>query len=240
MTMVGTPVVLVSRNTTRLVKATTSKARVAPATASIKNVVRNVPDTTTPPAISLPDTSKPEAVRAVPALNIRLNAILIHQIRGLMLTVALRAAAGRAVKMTAELITPNAPAQLCMNGARQRKNVSARRDINIPAPAATSAAVRAIAATTNTKNANVKPDLHGMPLAECAFATAPTGARLIKIAPAWVTSNRAVRANSSNAHSIPITPFAISSNAKRLLVYSPDGAAVTLSSKRGNVKEKIL
>ncbi len=84
MIMVGTPVVLVSRNTTRLVMATTSKARVAPATASIKNVVKSVPDITTPPAIFLPDTSKPEAVKAVTVLNIRLNAILIHQIRGLM------------------------------------------------------------------------------------------------------------------------------------------------------------
>ena len=240
MIMVGTPVVLVSRNTTRLVMVPTNKAKEPLAMANIKSVVKNVPDTTTPPAISRPDTSKTEAVKAVPVLNIRLNAILILQTRGLILTAAPQAVAARVVKMTLELITPSALVRPCMNGARQRKNVSAQRGINIPAPAATLAAVRATAATTNTKNANVKPDSRGMPLAECAFATAPTGARLTKIAPAWGTSNRAVRENSSNARSTPIMPFAISSNAKRLLVYSPDGAAVTLSSKRGNVKEKIL
>ena len=84
MIMVGTPVVYASRNTTKLVKGLMNKVKGQLVTANIKSVVKNVPDTTTPPAISRPDTSKPEAVRAVPALNIRLNAILILQIRGLM------------------------------------------------------------------------------------------------------------------------------------------------------------
>ena len=84
MTMVGTPVVLVNRNTTRLVMAPTNKAKEPLAMANIKSVVKNVPDTTTPPAISRPDTSKTEAVRAVPALNIKLNATLIHQTPELM------------------------------------------------------------------------------------------------------------------------------------------------------------
>ena len=184
MIMVGTPVVLVSRNTTRLVMAPTSKAKELPATASTKNVVRNVPDITIPPAIFLPDTSKTEAVRVVPVLNIRLNAILTAVIPELILTAALRAAAELAVKMTPELITPNALARPCMNGARQRKNASAQRDINTLAPAATSAAVRAIAAMENIRNANVKPDSRGVPLAECVFATAPIGVRSTKIAPA--------------------------------------------------------
>ena len=181
MIMVGTPVVLVSRNTTRLVMAPTSKAKELHVTASIKNVVKNVPDTTTPSAISLPDMSKTEAVRAVPVLNIRLNATLIHQIPELILTAALQAVAERAVKMTAELITPSALAQPCMNGARQRKNASARRGTNTLAPAATLAAVRAIAAMGNIRNANVKPDLHGMRQAECVSAMVPTGVRLTKI-----------------------------------------------------------
>ena len=232
MIMVGTPVVLVSRNTTRLVMAPMSKAKELHVTASIKNVVKNVPDTTTPPAIFLPDTSKTEAVRVVPVLNIRLNAIPIHQIPELILTAALQAVAERAVKMTPELITPSAPAQPCMNGVLRRKNASAQRDINTLVPVATLAAVRAIAAMENIRNVNVKPDSRGMLPAECAFATAPIGARLTKIAPAWGTSNRAVRASSSNAPLIPIMPFAISANAKRLLVYSPDGAAVTLSFQR--------
>ena len=218
MITVGTPVVLVSRNTI--------------VTANIKNVAKNVPDTTTLPAISLPDMSKTEAVKAVPVLNIRPNAIPIHQIPELILTVALRAAAERAVKMTAELITPSALVRPCMNGARQPKNASARRGTNTLAPAATLAAVRATAAMENIRNANVKPDSPGVPLAECVSAMVPTGARSTKTAPAWGISNRAVRANSSNARSTPIMPFAISANAKRLLVYSPDGAAVTLSFQR--------
>ena len=169
MIMVGIRDVSANRNTTRLVMAPTSKAKELPATASTKNVVRNAPDTTTPPAIFPPDTSKQLAVRAVPALNIRLNAILTAATQGLMLTVALRAAAGRAVKMTAELIIPNAPARPCMNGARQPKNASAQPDINTLAPAATSAAVRAIAAMENIRNANVKPDSRGV-----VFAAVPT------------------------------------------------------------------
>ena len=176
MIMVGTPVVLVSRNTTRLVMATTSKAKELRVTASIKNVVRNVPDITIPPAIFLPDTSKTEAVRVVPVLNIRLNAILIAVIPELMLTAARLVVVGQAVKMTVELITQNALVRPCMNGARQPKNASARRGINTPAPAATLAAVRAIAVMGNIRNANVKPDSRGVPPAECASATAPIGA----------------------------------------------------------------
>ena len=139
--------------------------------------------------------------------------------------------------MTAELITLNALARPCMNGAPAVKNASAQRDINILVRAATLAAVTAKAVMGNIRNANVKPDSRGVPPVECAFATARIGVRLIKIAPAWGISNRAVRANSSNARSTPIMPFAISANAKRLLVYSPDGAAVTLSGKRGKLKE---
>ena len=93
-----------------------------------------------------------------------------------------RPAAAQAVKMTAELITPSALAQPCMNGARRRKNASARPDINILAPAATLAAVTATAAMENIRNANVKPDSRGVPPAECVFATVPTGVRLTKIA----------------------------------------------------------
>ena len=176
MIMVGIRDVSANRNTTKLVPAPTSKAKELRVTVSIKNVVKNVPDTTTPPAISRPDISKTEAVRAVPVLNIRLNAILTAATQGLMLTVALRVAAAQAVKMTPELITPSALVRPCMNGARRRKNASAQRGINTPAPAATLVVVTAIAATTNTKNANVKPDSRGMPLAECVSATAPTGA----------------------------------------------------------------
>ena len=98
-----------------------------------------------------------------------------------MSTAARRPAAGQAVKMIPELITPNVPARPCMNGARQRKNASAQPDINTLAPAATLAAVRAIAAMGNIRNANVKPDLHGMRQAECVSAMVPTGVRLTKI-----------------------------------------------------------
>ena len=174
MIMVGTPVVLVSRNTTRLVMGQMSKVRERLVTANIKSVVKNVPDTTTPPAIFLPDTSKPEAVKAVTVLNIRLNAILIHQIRGLMLTAALQAVAELAVKMTAELIIPNALVRPCMNGARRQRNASAQPDINTPAPAATLAEVRAIAAMENIRNANALVDTHGMRRPELVFAAVPT------------------------------------------------------------------
>ena len=78
--------------------------------------------------------------------------------------------------MTVELITPNVPARPCMNGARRRKNVCAQPDINTLAPAATSAAVRAIAAMENIRNVNVKPDSRGVPPVECVSATARIGA----------------------------------------------------------------
>ena len=170
MIMVGTPVVLVSRNITRLVMATTNKARVAPATANIKNVVKNVPDTTTLPAIFLPDTSKTEAVRAVPVLNIRLNAILIHQIPELMLIAVRQPAVARVVKMTPELIIPNALARPCMNGARRRKNVSARRGTNTLAPVPDIPAVMVIVVITNIKNVNARQAILGTRRPELAFA----------------------------------------------------------------------
>ena len=107
---------------------------------------------------------------------------------------ALQAAAGRAVKMTPELITLNAPARPCMNGARQRKNASARRGTNTLAPAATSAVVRAIAVMGNIRNANVKPDSRGVPPAECVSAMVPTGARLTKIVRRWGIKSRLVPA----------------------------------------------
>ena len=181
MIMVGTPVVLVSRNTTRAVLKRICKAKEPLAMVSIQSVVKNVPDIIIQRVIFLPDMSKTEAVRAVPALNIRLNAIPIHQIPELMLTAALRVAAAQAVKMTAELIIPNAPARPCMNGARQPKNASARRGINTPAPAATLAVVTAIAAMENIRNVNVKPDSRGVPPVECVSAMVPTGVRLTKI-----------------------------------------------------------
>ena len=115
---------------------------------------------------------------------------------------------GQAVKMIPELITPNAPARPCMNGARQRKNVFAQRDINTLAPAATSAVVRAIAAMENIRNANVKPDSPGVPPAECVSATAPTGARSTKTAPAWDINSKAVRNYQSNVRLI-LTMFIV-------------------------------
>ena len=63
-----------------------------------------------------------------------------------------------------------------MNGAPVAKNASAPRGINILVPAATSAAVKALLAITNTKNANAKPDSPGAPPAACAPAPAPIGA----------------------------------------------------------------
>ena len=89
MIMVGTPVVLVSRNTTRLVMAPMSKAKEPLAMVSIQSVAKNVPDIIIQRVIFLPDMSKTEAARAVPALNIRLNAIPIHQIPELMLIAVL-------------------------------------------------------------------------------------------------------------------------------------------------------
>ena len=175
---------------------------------SIQSVVKNVPDTTTPPAIFRPDMSKLEAVKAVPVLNIRPNAILIHQTPELMLIVALQAAAERAVKMTPELITPNVPARPCMNGVPRRRNAFARRGINTPAPAATLAAVKAQAAMENIRNANVKPDSRGVPPAECVSAMVPTGARSTKTAPAWDINSKAVRNYQSNVRLI-LTMFIV-------------------------------
>ena len=74
-----------------------------------------------------------------------------------------------------ELIIKNAPARICMNGARAAKNASAQRGINILVPAVTSAAVKALLAITNIKNANAKPDSLGAPPAACAPAPALIG-----------------------------------------------------------------
>ena len=63
-----------------------------------------------------------------------------------------------------------------MNGARAAKNASAQRGINILVPAATSAAVKALLAIINIKNANAKPDSPGAPRVACAPAPAPIGA----------------------------------------------------------------
>ena len=89
MIMVGTPVVLVSRNTTRAVLKRICRAKELLAMVSIQSVVKNVPDIIIQRVIFLPDMSKTEAVKAVPALNIRLNAIPIHQIPELMLIAVL-------------------------------------------------------------------------------------------------------------------------------------------------------
>ena len=159
--MAGTPVVNVNLSITKLVLVLMSKEKVRLATANIKNVVKSVVDTTTSPAISRPDTSKTEAVRAVPVLNIKLNAILIAVIPELMSTAARRPAAGRAVKMTTELIIPNAPVQLCMNGAHRQKNASAQPDTNTLVPVPDILAAMAKAVTVNTKNVNAPPVTNG-------------------------------------------------------------------------------
>ena len=192
--VVGIRDVSANQNIAKLVMGQMSKVRERLVTANIKSVAKNVPDTTTPPAIFLPDMSKTEAVRAVPVLNIRLNAIPILQTPELMSTAVRRVAAGRAVKMTAELITPNALVRPCMNGARRRKNASAQRGINTSAPVATLAAVRATAAMENIRNVNVKPDSRGVPPAACAFVTARIGARSTKTVLAWGIKSRLVPA----------------------------------------------
>ena len=147
-------------------------------------------------------------MRVVPVLSIKLGAILTAATRGLMLTAVLRVAAGRVVKMTAELITPNALARPCMNGAPAVKNASAQRDTNILARAATLAAVTAKAVMGNIRNANVKPDSPGVPLAECVSAMVPTGARSTKTAPAWDINSKAVRNYQSNVRLI-LTMFIV-------------------------------
>ena len=98
-----------------------------------------------------------------------------------MLTAAPRAEPAAPARTIPALITLNALARPCMNGARQRKNAYVRPDTNTLAPAATSAAVRAIAAMENIRNANVKPDSRGVPPVECVSAMVPTGVRLTKI-----------------------------------------------------------
>ena len=208
MIMVGIRDVSANQNTTRLVLAPTNKAKELRVTANIKNVVKNVPDTTTLPAISLPDTSKTEVVKVVPELNTRLNVTLTAAIPELMLTAALRVAAAQAVKMTPELIIPNAPARPCMNGALRRKNASVQPDTNTLAPVATSAAVRAIAVMGNIRNANVKPDSRGVPPAECVSAMVLTGVRSTKTAPAWDINSKAAQNYQSNVRLI-LTMFIV-------------------------------
>ena len=125
-----------------------------------------------------------------------------------MSTVVQRPAAERAVKMTPELITPNALVRPCTNGAPAVKNASARRGTNILAPVATLAVVTAIAVMENIRNVNVKPDSRGVPLAECVSAMVPTGVRLTKIAPAWDINSKAVRNYQSNVRLI-LTMFIV-------------------------------
>ena len=120
-------------------------------------------------------------MKAVPVLSIKLGVIQIQVIRGLMLTAAPQAVAARVVKMTAELITPNVPAQQCMNGARQPKNASARRGISILVRAAILKEARVTAVIISIKNAFVRPDSRGVPPVECVSAMVPTGVRLTKI-----------------------------------------------------------
>ena len=94
-------------------------------------------------------------------------------------------AADQAVKMIPELITLNAPARPCMNGAPAVKNASARRAINILVREPDMQVVKVIAATTNIKNVNVPVDTHGTLLPEPA--------------PAAVLINTLVRAATSPA-----------------------------------------
>ena len=91
-----------------------------------------------------------------------------------MSTAARRPAAGQAVKMIPELITPNALAQPCMNGARRRKNASAQRGINTPAPVPDIPAARAKAVTTNIKSVNVPQAIPGTRRPELVSAAVAT------------------------------------------------------------------
>ena len=91
-----------------------------------------------------------------------------------MSTAARRVAAERAVKMTAELITPSALVRPCMNGARRQRNASARPDINILVQGRDIPAVTAIAVTTNIKNVNAPQAILGMRRPELVSAAAPT------------------------------------------------------------------
>ena len=175
MTAIGTPAANVAPNITKPAPALTNKARARPATANIKNVATPAPGTIIPPAISPPDMSKTAVAPAAAAQNIRLNAILTPAIPELMLTAAPRAEPAAPARTIPELIIKNVPALICMNGAPVAKNASAQRGINILVPAATSAAVKALLAITNTKNANAKPDSPGAPRVACAPAPAPIG-----------------------------------------------------------------
>ena len=76
--------------------------------------------------------------------------------------------------MTPELIIPNVPARPCMNGARQRKNASAQRGINTPAPVPDIPAARATAVTTNIKSVNVPQAIPGTRRPELVSAAVAT------------------------------------------------------------------
>ena len=91
-----------------------------------------------------------------------------------MLTAARLVVVGQAVKMTPELITPNALARPCMNGARRRKNAYVRPDTNTLAPVPDIPAATATAVITNIKNANALVDTHGMRRPELVSAAVPT------------------------------------------------------------------
>ena len=91
-----------------------------------------------------------------------------------MLTAARQLAAGRAVKMTAEIITPSALVRPCMNGARQRKNASARRGTNILVQGRDIPAARAKAVTTNIKSVNVPQAIPGTRRPELVSAAVAT------------------------------------------------------------------
>ena len=78
-----------------------------------------------------------------------------------MSTVVQRQAVARVVKMTPELITLNALARPCMNGARQRKNAYVRPDTNTLAPVPDIPAVMVIVVITNIKNVNARQAIPG-------------------------------------------------------------------------------
>ena len=91
-----------------------------------------------------------------------------------MSTAARRPAAGQAVKMIPELIIPSALARPCMNGARQRKNASARRGTNILVQGRDIPAARATAVTTNIKSVNVPQAIPGTRRPELVSAAVAT------------------------------------------------------------------
>ena len=175
----------------------------------------------TPPAIFQPAMSKTAVARAAPALSTKSNVILIRVTPEPTLTVARRPAAVQAAKMTAALITPNAAAPRCMNGAPQPRNVFARQGINTLVRGVIFRAETATAAMESIRNANARRVLLGTHRVGCASAPAPTGVRSIRTARRSGISSRVVRASSSNAPSTPIMRYVI-----RAVNGSPDLAAL--------------